>query len=428
MRWALVGLLFATGLWGQDDFHVYRDAPRLDLTPQRLRLLERERERTSIRWQAFEAVLDSGEPLPEPGFAWALDYKISNQNPAGRKAIEWALVNSDLRQIALVYDWCIALANKAEADQLAAKLQEGLAKPATDMAGQNARALAAISLADRLPDAGDAALREIVRWWRGQKSFARDEQYPLFEFLHAIRDNTKVDLREGMAAYFNELPLDYVAGFYPAAFPGPENDFRIPAYSGTADPDITRAMWARAAGLAMVAFDTNAVNYQYAQGMLMADRFTMRGALGAPYEFLWANPYQPGLAYQTLPLAYHDPASGHVFARTTWDEDATWVGYFDGSLQMFRDGGRQVLRPGSLAAPLRVGDAVLTVPKDPEFVRAHIDVPTMFVPGLRPQTEYGVEIDDEELDFLSTDVGGTLVVRAPPDTDAEVLIRRHALN
>jgi hypothetical protein len=75
-----------------------------------------------------------------------------------------------------------------------------------------------------------------------------------------------------------------------------------------------------------------------------------------------------------------------------------------------------------------VGDAVLLVAKDPEMVKAHIDASTMFVLGLRPQTEYGVEIDDEELDFLSTDVGGTLVVRAPADTDAEVLIRKHALN
>ncbi|MEI9811267.1 MAG: hypothetical protein WDO18_00705 [Acidobacteriota bacterium] len=96
----------------------------------------------------------------------------------------------------------------------------------------------------------------------------------------------------------------------------------------------------------MVALDTNAVNYQYVQGLLMADRFAMRSSLGAPYEFLWANPYQPGLAYQTLPLAYHDEVSGHVFARTSWDEDATWLGYFDGTLQLFRNGGRQTVRRG----------------------------------------------------------------------------------
>lgn len=428
MRWALAGLLVATGLWGQDDFHVYRDAPRLHLTAQRLRLLERERERRSTRWEALQEAVDSGVSLPEPGFALALVYRASHQDQAGRRAIEWALANDDLRQIALVYDWCIALASKSDVDRLAAKLQEGLARPATDMEGQNARALAAIALADRLPDAGDEALREIVSWWRAQKTFAREDLYPLFEFLHAIRDNTKIDLRESQGGYFNELPLDYVAGFYPASFPGPENDFRIPVYTGDDDPDVTRAARARAGGLAMVAFDTNSVNYQYAQGMLMADRFMMRGALGAPYEFLWANPYQPGLAYQTLPLAYHDPATGHVFARTSWEEDATWIGYVDGLLQLFRNGGRQVLRPGALPGPLRVGDAVVIVPRDPEMVKERLDARTMFVLGLRAQAEYGVEVDDQELDFLSTDVGGTLVVRAAMDADADVLIRRHAVN
>ncbi|MEI9811268.1 MAG: hypothetical protein WDO18_00710 [Acidobacteriota bacterium] len=49
-------------------------------------------------------------------------------------------------------------------------------------------------------------------WWRQQRSFAREDYYALFEFLHAIRDNTKIDLRETALAYFDELPLDYVAG------------------------------------------------------------------------------------------------------------------------------------------------------------------------------------------------------------------------
>ena len=32
----------------------------------------------------------------------------------------------------------------------------------------------------------------------------------------------------------------------------------------------------------------------------------LRGALGAPYEFLWANPYQPGLSFEHVPLVFHD--------------------------------------------------------------------------------------------------------------------------
>ena len=178
----------------------------------------------------------------------------------------------------------------------------------------------------------------------------------------------------------------------------------------------------------MVAFDTNAEQYQYAQGFLMNERFVMRGALGAPYEFLWANPYQPGLAYQTLPLIYHNPVSGDVFARTTWDEDATWIGYFNGTLQLFRDGGLQTLRKGAAIAPVRLGEALLTSPSDPSSVQLHMDTPTLFVLGLMPKAEYAVEIDDQELDFAETDLGGTLVVHSAEGTDAGIRIRPHTIN
>ncbi len=283
-------------------------------------------------------------------------------------------------------------------------------------------------VADRLPDGANAALTEIVAWWRKQPPAKRDELYPLMEFLHAIRDNTKVELRQTSPDYFNQLPLDYIAGFYPASFPGPENDLRIPVFTGNANPDPVAASRARAAGLAMVALDTNAVNYQFAQGLLMNDRFVMRDGLGAPYEFLWANPYQPGLAYQTLPLVFHDATTGHVFARTSWEEDATWIGYFDGALQLFRDGGLQTVRPGTPIAPVRIGDATVTVPADAKAVQVRLEGQQLFVIGLAPKSDYAVEVDDQELDFLQSDIGGTLVVSSAAGTDAGVRIKPHAVN
>ena len=436
VRAALIGLTTALGLWAQspaDDFHVYRDPPRLFLTAQRQRLLERERERDSLRWQYFDSYSgsDTSNPvLPEPGFAWGLYYRITHQNAAGHKAVDWALspAATDLRQLALVYDWCAPLLTRPEADQLGQKIQQALARPATDLPGQSARALAAIAIADRLPDAADGILREIVTWWRKQPPAKREDLYSLFEFLHAIRDNTKVELREFALAYFTDLPLDYIAGFYPAPFSGPKNDLRIPVFTGTGDPNPTTATRARAAGLVMVALDTNAVNYQFAQGMLMIDRFIMRDPLGAPYEFLWANPYQPGLAYQTLPKVFHDPATGHVFARTSWEEDATWIGYFDGALQLFRNGGVQTVRKGTPIAPVRIGDAIVTVPADANALKVRLEGQQLFVIGLAPKTEYAVEIDDQELDFVESDIGGTLVVTSHPETDAGVRIRPHAVN
>ena len=54
----ILGLVASLALQAQnpadEDFHVYRDAPRLLLTAQRLRLLQRERERQSVRWEQFD--------------------------------------------------------------------------------------------------------------------------------------------------------------------------------------------------------------------------------------------------------------------------------------------------------------------------------------------------------------------------------------
>lgn len=420
----------------EGDFHVYRDAPRLLLSAQRLRLLQRERERRSLRWEPFEALMTGGAPMPEPGFAAALYYRVAQDDAAGRKAIDWALGAgaTDLRQLALVFDWCAPLLSPAEADRLAAKIQQEIAAPAVDLPGQAARAFAAIALADRLEDAGNAVLRGIVvDWWGGQilpqllagrPVIPHEHLYALLELLHAVRDNTQVDIRESAPDYFQNLPLDYLFAHYPAPLAAPENEYRIPVYIGNGPPDLAAAVRSRAAGLALVAYDTNALNHQYVQGWLMLDRFLMRSPLGMPYEFLWANPYQPGLSYRTLPEFFHDATTGDVFARTTWEDDATWIGYFGGRLQMFRDGGIQTLREGAEIAPVRVGAALLAGVATPDAARLHVDAQTMFVLGLAPRAEYGVEIDDQELSLADTDVGGTLILKVPEGVDAGVRLRR----
>src|SRR5258708_1713941 len=66
----------------EDDFHVYNDSPRLLLTKTRLRLLQRERERTSMRWVQFDSLVTGGAAMPEPGFAYALYYKVSTDRAA----------------------------------------------------------------------------------------------------------------------------------------------------------------------------------------------------------------------------------------------------------------------------------------------------------------------------------------------------------
>ncbi len=426
----------------EEDYHVYTDAPRLLLTQQRLRLLRRERERQSMRWEQLDGVISGGATMPEPGFAWALYYQVSQKEAAGRKAIEWSLGKNvepqrDLRQLALVFDWCAPVASKEQADLLGEKIERGLAAPlpaADDVRGYSARALAAIAVADRLPDHGNAILQTLIQeWWRGavvkrikngQPAIPREQAYALYEMLHAIRDNLKIDLRESASAYFKAFPIDHVAGHYPSPYQGAENDFRIPVYVREGEPDLAEASMSRAAELAMVAFDSNALESQYLQGWLMQDRFLMRNALGSVYEFMWANPYQPGLSYFQIPLVFHDAETGHVFARTSWDEDATWIGYFDGHLQLFTGGRIQTLRPGAATKPVHVGEAVLLSATEPSAAKFRADAEAVFVLNLSPRARYGVEIDDQELSEVKTDVGGTLVLSLPEGIAASARIRR----
>jgi hypothetical protein len=419
-----------------EDFHVYTDAPRLLLSKQRLRLLQRERERQSMRWEQFDALISGGAPMPEPGFAWALYFQVSKNPAAGRKAVEWALGDAnDLRQLALVFDWCVSMASEAQAARLSAKIQKALAAaaPPDDFRVHAARALAAIAISDRLPDHGEALLRaEIEGWWRGPvvkriesgHALPREQLYWIYEMLHAVRDNLKIDLRESVPAYFRSLPVDHLASHYPAPYEAAENEYRVPVYVRDGEPDLNDAAMSRAAEMAMVAYDDNATESQFLQGWLMQDRFLMRGALGSVYEFMWANPYQPGLSYFHTPLIFHDAFTGHVFARTSWDENATWIGYFDGHLQMFRDGHVEMLRAGVATKPVHIGDALLLSADSRDATRFRADAEAVFVLNLAPRAAYDVEIDDQELWECETDAGGTLVLSFPEGAPAGVRIRR----
>jgi len=389
-----------------------------------------------MRWQQFEALMAGGAAMPEPGIAWALYYRVAQDQSAGKKAVEWALGDTkDLRQMALVFDWCGPVMTKAQADRLGAKLEAALAtSPPDDVKTRSARTLAAIAIADRLPDHANGELSAIVeKWWRGnivkqiekdQPAIPREQLYWLYEMMHSIRDNLKIDLRESAAGYFSQLPVDHLAGHYPAPYPASENEYRVPIYARDGDPDIPDMVMARAVELAMVGYDANALESQYLQGWLMQDRFLMRSGLGIVYEFMWANPYQPGLSYFHVPLVFHDSATGHVFARTSWDEDATWIGYFEGHLQLFSDGKIESLRAGAKTKPVRIGDAVLISAESKEAARFQADAEAVFILNLTPHAAYAVEVDDEELWEEQTDAGGTLVLSFPEGTNAGVRIKR----
>ncbi len=421
---------------------VSAEHPRLFLRPQRLRLLRRERERSSMRWQQFAALVAGNAPMPERGFSQALYYQASGDQAIGKEAIVFALApGADLRQMAIVYDWCQDLLTAAQRKDLETRLAQGLSATAdSDVPSTRSRALAAIALFDHVPQAPQRELERIVhRWWEGNLApglmagktlVPREDAYALFELLHAMRDATILELRESCRQFFKDFPIEHLMSYYPAVFDGPDTEYYIGAQRKIVDPDLRAATLSRAAELAMVAYDVNGAESQVLQGWLMHDKFILKSPLGAPYEFLWANPYLPGLSYYHVPLVYHNPESGRLFLRSSWDDSATWFGYFDGVIQLFQDGKLKALDPQAGAPPLSLEQAVICFAKaGMKFrVKPGEDEDAVFVVGLAPRGVYEVEIDDEEMFEGTADPGGILPLAVPKGKDIGIRIRAAQVN
>lgn len=417
----------------EEEFHVYTDTPRLFLNARRLRLLKRERERTSPRWIQLETLVAGKAQMDEPGFAHSLYHIISGNTEFGKLAIQFALQTKDLRQQAIVYDWCQDILTESQSTALTAAMRRALAAPPAkrNIPVMRDRALAAVVLGD-----ADELRRIVTVWWRkevapglhdGTYRYSREDSYALFELLHAIRDAIQIDLRENAPRYFKELPAYHVLSYYPATFPAAENEYRVPFYDGDGEPDLRVAALARAADLSMVAFDTNAQETQFVQGWLIHDRFMMRGVFGIVYEFLWANPYQPGLSYYHLPLSMHAAAAGRLALRSSWEDDATWFHYTDRKVQFFEDGRR---KDRSLASPVpvEIGGTMVHFGRDQmKFQPANAEPQRAYIIGLAANARYDLEIDDEEIVERTTDGGGILEFDFPPMQDRWVRLKKTAL-
>lgn len=260
----------------------------------------------------------------------------------------------------------------------------------------------------------------------------------MLELMHAFRDNLNFDLRENFGKWFKDYAQAHILAHYPEPFPASENEYRIPAdpLIDKRGPDVTKATLSRAAEMAMVAFDANAPETQLLQGFLMNDRFLMRGTLGITYELMWANPYQPGLSYYHVPLVAHDAIGGQLFVRSSWEDDAQWLGYFGGQLQLFANGEVVRVDPKAVHEPMDVVEATVffahdstkfkiplrtvqetaasdTAGKDEEVSGAP-PLDDVFVIGLEPLRRYHLEVDGEGMFEDSSDIGGIIYMPGLP--------------
>lgn len=414
-----------------DSFRVYSESPRIFLRPARLKLLRRERERQSLRWEQFDTLWNGHVLFPETGWAAALRHQIAQDDDAGKRAVQWASAASatDLRQIALVADWCDSLMSAAERSRIHAKILKAPA-PGTLADARNV-AMAAVVVSEAQPDFAEKTLTGLFDdfWMKnflpalreGRMRVSNADANALMELLHVVRDNVNFDLRDTFPAWFRDYPMIHLMAHYPAPFPASENEFRIPADGeiNKSGPDLSKAVLSRAAELAMVAFDTNSPATQLLQGFLMNDRFVMRGTVGIPYEMMWANPYQPGLSYYHVPLAQHDEIGGQLFVRSSWEDDASWIGFFEGRLQLFADGGVAEVDPKLAHQPMDIEEATVFFARDANKFRvperkAEDATDDVFIVGLEPRKPYHVEVDGQEMVEELSDPGGIIFLSGLP--------------
>ncbi|MEZ5397160.1 MAG: hypothetical protein R2724_30885 [Bryobacterales bacterium] len=128
----------------------------------------------------------------------------------------------------------------------------------------------------------------------------------------------------GSAAGFQTLPMARILSYLPGAELSDEGGLRRRA---TSDGSARELALGRIAEMLLVAYDISLRDLQFLQGFLRNDSFTLTGPLGAFYEFLWINPYVPGLSPTSGPIAAYDPIRGRVFAREAGTtERSGWVG------------------------------------------------------------------------------------------------------
>ena len=413
--------------------------PRLWLPPRRARLLSRETTREALRWVQFDAFIRGGVKMPEPGFASALYYVATQSREQGRQAVDWALspVGTDLRQLAIVFDWCQALLTAVESKTLVTKIEALLAKSTgQDLGSVRDRVIAALAITDHTDSSPHVRYIKpmVEEWWqtkvsarilKGETPVDLRDHLALLELLHALRDNLEIDLRETARKHFTSLPIFHILGHYPAPFPAAENDYRVPLMQKQGEPDPREMARSRAAALAMVAYDNNAKEMLFLQGWLIQDRFLLRSTYGIPYEFLWANPYQPGLSYHYLPNVFHDPETGRLIIRSTWEEDAVWYYQLGGTVQIFREGNVINMRQEQIQKQIEMGNTILLPANLASKFRVNTGESKMhyYVVGLKSSSRYELEVDDEEMREVQTDPGGVLELNFPVERAAGVLLR-----
>jgi len=327
-------------------------SPSLLLSAKLLRRLQRDRERETVRWQNFDrrvrTVLDS----PERGFDLALYYVASHDESRAREAVAWAVAHPcETRQITLIEDWLGDAFPENSKRQVHASNCSSAASAANSSPTQVARnTLFRAIVSGQVDEAAfDPANKRVVAELKGPRALDPSTLYAAIEYIMVYRAYKRVDLRESDASFFSAFPKSLLLGLKPADVEQPAAMIHISA-------------------LALVTLDPNLESSQFLQGWALEDRQMLRDGPGVAYEYLWADPYLPGIAYQNMDPWLYD-MNGHLLARTDWQPDSCWISLSAGQTTVQNCGRApltQEMKFGSLTLrPLSSGCSVVA-PRSPK--------------------------------------------------------------
>ena len=432
--------------FGQAEFRVYEEHPRLFLEPARLERLRKDVDRQSLRWMALRALVESGTEFPEQPLVDALLFQVEGSEDAAERAVEWSLrvasrgirSASELRLAALVYDWCrsrfdqdsLEVAKRA----IAAAVSEVLPQASVDVGLVRAAVLASIAVAGDW-EGSETALENLLRvHWDLEVRPALEtggltddgaSLIAVLESILAVRHNLEMDLLRPATKALAALVRTRLLSYFPLDVETDEGIARRPSRFGTDDALAkVQAPLYRIAEMLLVAYESNLREFQFLQGWIRDDNYQLRSPMAAPYEFLWVNPYLPGLTPQSAPMIAYDPVRGRLYGRLGWERPATWIGIADRRLQLLEGSNLSISeRFGGLPA-MYFPDAVVVPMEPPARVAltwqpANEEPPEatkIFLVGLRPFETYGLKVGGREARLVDAGPGGIIVLRNDPNS------------
>ncbi len=275
---------------------------KLLLTAQRLRRLQRDRERRTARWNNFEARVQSAPDSAERGFELALYYAVTQDANSGKQAVAWAVAHPcERRQVALVLDWVGDQISESDRKQLVG----AACKPGDGVRGDRDALFLRIATGEDADEVISRSAKSVLASLQSGDWRDGGQLYAAFEYMYTARALQRTDLRQDDPRFFLYFPAALLLSLRPEQVEHPDWQMHV-------------------AALALVGIDPNLEASQFLQGWAIGDRQMVREGDGVAYEFLWADPYLPGVGYENLDTWQYEE-SNNLFARTDWSADACWM-------------------------------------------------------------------------------------------------------